>query len=554
MRKIISIIIITIFFCCNCYGAEWETYESPAGYSIDYPSDWNASEDLFGLYAIVRAKKTLGYVSVGFIPLKYEGISVSFKDLEDFTEKLYMRDSKKDFNVKLWERGKTSINGREASFFVYTSTITGLKDDRKLKHKEYAFIENSVIYFFKYRTWEEDFDKYLPVAEKIVQSIKPNIKLEILEDRAFSILDMWIGSSFQKKEDYQKTDNFKNWIKGYMKSATEDIKKREPGIGGIIEAGQFFQVHGEHEKAIEHFEEAINIDPDDPSLASAYMYLGGSYYEVGQYDKAEENLLKAKSLLQEHLDKGTLPGFTKSYLEGYLSRLKHGEVSKEDSKIIDDIIAKLEDIKSYSVERKQVKEGKIISEAYLKYKKPGKRRSVQYSAETLEKTGEVIEITDGEVSWWIMEKPKAAMKNKSAFQRNIVHENILHDHWGSVCDYDPSDELKHIGEETIDGIDCYILMQTAYAGKKTSNKLYIQKDTGLVKKVINLDHKGNEDWQEFFSNYLLNIDIDDSEFEYTPPEDFIFVDYTAPMKSPEDIKKMSEKKKEFGERINKVLQ
>jgi len=271
------------------------------------------------LFVNIRRPQTLGVVSLGFIPLNHENILVSFKSLEDFVDKLHVKEFEKAFNPKLLEKGEIALGNKEASFFVYTSTMTGLKDEKKLKSKKYTFVEDSIIYYFGYRATEEDFDKYLPVVEMMFQSIKPSARIDLLKNSDFNTLNTWVASSFLPKDDPELLRAQQSWQKEFLEFAVDDIKNREPGIEGIIEAGQFLQFHGEHEQAIEHFQEIIEMEPDTPGIAYVYLHLGSSYFELKKHKKAKENLIKAKELFQKMEESGTpIPQYVRNYLKKYL--------------------------------------------------------------------------------------------------------------------------------------------------------------------------------------------------------------------------------------------
>ena len=317
--KVTLLVSLFIFAITLSHGEEWKTYESPVGYSIDYPSDWQASSDLFGLFVNIRRPQTLGTVSLGFIPLSHEYILVNFESLDDFVEKLHLREFKKSFNPILLEKGKITIDDREVSFFVYTSTMTGLKDGKKLKSKKYAFVKDSIIYYLGYRATEENFNKYLPIFETIVRSVKPSARIDRLKDSAFKVLNEWVSSSFLEEDDPRLLQMRQNWQKEFLEFSVEDIKNREPGIEGVIEAGQLLQLYGEHEQAIKHFQEAVKMEPNTPQAAYVYMYLGGSYFELKQHEMAEENFIIAKKLFKKMEEDGTpMSQYIKNYLEKYL--------------------------------------------------------------------------------------------------------------------------------------------------------------------------------------------------------------------------------------------
>lgn len=63
-----------------------------------------------------------------------------------------------------------------------------------------------------------------------------------------------------------------------------------------FDIGMIYNAQGNTEQMIHYFEEAVRVNPN---FAEAYSGLGGTYLHLKQYNKARENLQKAKDLFEK---------------------------------------------------------------------------------------------------------------------------------------------------------------------------------------------------------------------------------------------------------------
>jgi len=164
-----SIIFITVFFLTfNIYAEEKITYKNTKfNFSIIYPSSWTMTEGASGTivsfsippYQLGEFGKS---VQVGFEDLVSPQIS-----LEQYeSEMLAVRQMP---GVKLLEKGKTEIDGKETFFFVLLYDTDAMP---KMKQKVCGFIADSKLYTLSYIEDKDAFDTYLPQAENIIKSFK----------------------------------------------------------------------------------------------------------------------------------------------------------------------------------------------------------------------------------------------------------------------------------------------------------------------------------------------------------------------------------------------
>lgn len=179
------IFLLAIFFVSNIYAqiAEWKTYTDPdKGFTIDYPSDWKVqpNENRFetGDVDFIKKETTIlsdgtlieeNTVIVGIIFGRDLGMDAI--DPKDFANALSDRN-KFTFN-KYREIEKNidryTIDGKPLYGFIaahYDST--GLSEQAQLQLV--SFPEGN-LFGFLYMTGVEEFEKYLPIVEKMVESI-----------------------------------------------------------------------------------------------------------------------------------------------------------------------------------------------------------------------------------------------------------------------------------------------------------------------------------------------------------------------------------------------
>ena len=84
------------------------------------------------------------------------------------------------------------------------------------------------------------------------------------------------------------------------------MKGRENKVDQLIEEGKFYFLNQRYEEAIQQFQKAMILHPENPEI---YYNLGIVYESINEIPKAKENFEKTLSLdsnfhsAQEHLEK-----------------------------------------------------------------------------------------------------------------------------------------------------------------------------------------------------------------------------------------------------------
>ncbi len=137
-------------------------------YSIAYPADWRVKElgkvtmflsglesreDRFAENVEVVVEDLSGQGDVSLFDYHRKSIGSAPRLLKDF---------------KVLEEAKTEFVGREAIAVLYTATVK----EKKFRFKKYTLLVGQDAYSLTYTAQNEDFDKFLPVAEKIMRSLQ----------------------------------------------------------------------------------------------------------------------------------------------------------------------------------------------------------------------------------------------------------------------------------------------------------------------------------------------------------------------------------------------
>jgi hypothetical protein len=149
---------------------EWKTYTDPEGkFTVKYPYDWNIEprENRFDTkdveFSIIDGGNS---VHLGIVTTETpEGL-----DIEDGEETISQRTATRDNfrSIEPWECEKYVISNEKACSLVFT---TGLSPFDFAEMDVYT-IDGTTSYTIVYKTMPDLFDKYLPTAEQIIQSIK----------------------------------------------------------------------------------------------------------------------------------------------------------------------------------------------------------------------------------------------------------------------------------------------------------------------------------------------------------------------------------------------
>ena len=156
---------LIILFASNIFCETQQTFTGSSSYfnyTLDYPSNWKGA-DMYGFAVIMEPNENKEKVLVTVADLSKKLMTV-----EEFSN-LWLKITPLEIqNFQIIDEGKTSINDKITLYYLYS----GQKDGVALKCKRYTFAGESNIYELTYEAREENFDKYLNIAEEIIKSIK----------------------------------------------------------------------------------------------------------------------------------------------------------------------------------------------------------------------------------------------------------------------------------------------------------------------------------------------------------------------------------------------
>ena len=150
--------------------AATQTYTNPSFlYAVDYPDSWRVKE--------------IGRVASFLSPLESkedkfsENVAVQVEDLSaspvpvsllDYHRQTMSEAPKRLPEFKLLEEARTEFLGHEAIAMLYTAKVR----ERPFKFKDYKFLVGQEAYVLTYTALSDDFEKYLPAAEKVMHSLR----------------------------------------------------------------------------------------------------------------------------------------------------------------------------------------------------------------------------------------------------------------------------------------------------------------------------------------------------------------------------------------------
>lgn len=207
-----------------------------------------------------------------------------------------------------------------------------------------------------------------------------------------------------------------------------------------------------------------------------------------------------------------------------------------------EIASKVEDIKSYKVNMKmemQMMGQAMTTDGQIAFKKPDKMRMTTKTNMMGGATQEIY--SSGDIMWSYMpmmrmatkmdmKKIKAAGQNQYGMTGN---EDITNPFKGV-----PEDKIKYVEEkDTSEGTVYVFEAYPDLAGKMPPGApehqmlpqkmiTWISADTGLPVKIIMIGKNGATMMEQTYSDFQINPTIDDSVFEFTPPEGVQVMDMT----------------------------
>lgn len=207
----------------------------------------------------------------------------------------------------------------------------------------------------------------------------------------------------------------------------------------------------------------------------------------------------------------------------------------------EELIAKLEakasTINSYRADltmNMEMMGQKMIYTGKLSFKKPNKSRmdmSTKMGAMDIQQTI----ISDGKTVWTYQPNMKTVQK--------MDLEKIIAETGDDTRQKngDPSnpfqslnrDSIAYVRTDKIDGKDVYIFQGIPQATEKKDMpfipakiEIGLSADNGMLSKMVMFNEEGKEMMSQSYSNVKVNINIPDSEFEFTPPEGVQVMDMT----------------------------
>lgn len=222
------------------------------------------------------------------------------------------------------------------------------------------------------------------------------------------------------------------------------------------------------------------------------------------------------------------------------------QTDSKTQQMLDEISSKTDSVTSYKVDMKMEAEimgQSMLTEAQIAFKKPNK---MHMKTETNVMGGMTQEIfTSGDIVWTYMPAMKMVMKmDMSKLEAEAPKDAGMGDNADITKPFKgfPEEKIKYLErKETDDGAVYVFEAVTGFedempadmpADMPTSELLpeklvfWISVDTGLPFKVVTLAKDGSVMTEQTYSNFRINIPIDDSEFEFTPPEGVQIMDMT----------------------------
>ena len=173
---VVGIVSTVMLSTTSVYGqedneTEWLTYNDPEDkFSLEYPTDWEleSKENRFDIKDFIVSTKDEGNsVSIGMTSIQFEGKKGDIEDGEEIiVPGLENRDNFR--LIESWECEKYTIDDEKSCSIVFTS---GSSPFNFAEMNVYLNSDNG-IHTIIYKTTSNLFDKHLPSAEKIIESIK----------------------------------------------------------------------------------------------------------------------------------------------------------------------------------------------------------------------------------------------------------------------------------------------------------------------------------------------------------------------------------------------
>ena len=243
----------------------------------------------------------------------------------------------------------------------------------------------------------------------------------------------------------------------------------------------------------------------------------------------------------------TLNAFVAGAFVLALSSAAFAQADSTTEKLLGEIAGKFESMKSYRVDIRtetSTMGQPVISEGVMSFKAPDKIH-MKTTSNTMGGTQDVF--ASGDTAYTYMPTTKTATRMD---MRRLKAAGWLPD---GISDYTnnalpfagfPQDELVYIETQKTDSGEVYVFEARPYYDAKTELAGQVSQDTptpdlfgdtiiflvdaetGLLAKMTVLAESGAAMMEHTYSNIRVNVPVDDSEFEFRPPQDVHITDLT----------------------------
>jgi outer membrane lipoprotein-sorting protein len=197
----------------------------------------------------------------------------------------------------------------------------------------------------------------------------------------------------------------------------------------------------------------------------------------------------------------------------------HSQTSAQ-SQTLASVIALIKDksqtIKSYVADTQDFHIGLLRNNGRLYFKQPFLVRWEDYSTQNALES--VFIVNHGGTSFYFLSsntlyKIQPGRKNKGSLQQLSPVLGI----------YASGEALEFIGDREVKGISCYVMESTDKTSRNRNlwsiQQAYFSQDTGLLVQLVSQDWRGEVLSKTVFTNYQLNVPIEDDRFSFSPPLD-----------------------------------
>ena len=169
MKKKAAFLAALLLAAAPAPAVEKTTYTSQRYlYSVDHPADWRVKEvsNATMFYSPFESRQD---PFAEFVEVDVEDLSqAAGVSLIDYHRKSTDNATRLLNDFKLLEEAKTEFIGHEAIAVLYTAVIK----EKLFRFKKISLIVGTDAYSLTYTALSDDFDTYLPAAEKIMRSLQ----------------------------------------------------------------------------------------------------------------------------------------------------------------------------------------------------------------------------------------------------------------------------------------------------------------------------------------------------------------------------------------------